>query len=97
MVRKEIFIKAQTAFPVPNRILKNNIGDAHTPYPGEIVFDTRSYRSSETIQKSGYFPSSVSYIKVQKCLSREITSTEKEDVSKDKVLKQVNSSAKWQH
>ena len=39
--------------------------DAHTPQPGEIVFDSMRYRSSETLQISGYFQSSVSYIKVQ--------------------------------
>ena len=42
-----------------------NSRDAHTPQPGEIVFNTMKYRSSETVQRSGYFQSSVSYIKLQ--------------------------------
>ena len=33
--------------------------DARTPQPGEIVFNTMRYRSSETVQRSGYFQSSV--------------------------------------
>ena len=40
-------------------------GDARTPQPGEIIFNTMRYRSSETVQRSGHFESSVSYIKVQ--------------------------------
>ena len=44
---------------------KNSIRDARTPQPGEIVFNTMRYRSSEKIQRSGYFQSSVSYIKLQ--------------------------------
>ena len=44
---------------------KNSIRDARTPQPGEIVFNTMRYRSSETVQRSGYFQSSVSYIKVK--------------------------------
>ena len=44
---------------------KNSIRDAHTPKPGEIVFNTMRNRSSETVQRLGYFHSSVSYIKVQ--------------------------------
>ena len=45
---------------------KNSIRDVHTPQPGEIVFfNTMRYRSSETVQRSGYFQSSVSYIKVK--------------------------------
>ena len=44
--------------------IKNSIKDAGTPQPVEIVFNTMSYRSSETIQRSGYFQSSVSYMKV---------------------------------
>ena len=52
---------------------KNSIGDAHTPQPGKIVFNTMRYRSSETVQRSGYFQfqSSVSYCKVLR-LSMEI-------------------------
>ena len=34
---------------------KNSIRDAHTPQPGEIVFNTMRYRNSETVQRSGYF------------------------------------------
>ena len=45
--------------------IKNSNGDASTPQPGEIVFKTMRYRSSETVQRVGYFQSSVSYIKVQ--------------------------------
>ena len=44
---------------------KNCIRDAHTPQPGEIVFNTLRYRSSETVQRLGYFQSSVSYITVK--------------------------------
>ena len=40
--------------------LKNSIRDAHTPQPGEIVFNTIRYRSSETEHRLGYFQSSVS-------------------------------------
>ena len=43
----------------------NSIRDARTPQSGEIVFNTMRYRSSETVQRSGYFNNSVSYIKVQ--------------------------------
>ena len=45
---------------------ENSIGDACTPQPGEIVFNTMRYISSETVQRSGYFQSSVSYLKLQK-------------------------------
>ena len=45
--------------------IKNSIRDARTPQPGEIVFNTMRYRSSETVQRLGYFKSSVSYIKVK--------------------------------
>ena len=48
-----------------NSSSKNNIGDAHTPQPGELVLNTLRYRSSETVQRSGYFQRSVSYIKLQ--------------------------------
>ena len=34
---------------------KNSISDAYTPQPGEIVFNTMTYRCSETVQRSGYF------------------------------------------
>ena len=44
---------------------KNSIRDAHTQQPGEIVFNNMRYRSSQTVQRSGYFQSSVSYIKLQ--------------------------------
>ena len=44
---------------------KNSIREVHIPQPGEIVFNTMTYRSSETVQRSGYFQSSVSYIKIQ--------------------------------
>ena len=33
--------------------------------PGEIVYNTMTDRSSETVQRSGYFQSSVSYVKVK--------------------------------
>ena len=39
---------------------KNSIRDACTPQPGEIVFNTMRYRSSETVHRLGYFQSSVS-------------------------------------
>ena len=44
--------------------MKNSIRDARTPQPGEIVFNTTRY-SSDRVQRSGDFQSSVSYIKVQ--------------------------------
>ena len=44
---------------------KISIRDTRISQPGEIVFNTMRYRSSETVQRSGYFQSSVSYIKVQ--------------------------------
>ena len=43
---------------------KNSIIDART-LCGEISFNTMTYKSSETVQRSGYFQSSVSYIKVK--------------------------------
>ena len=49
----------------PTGFPKNSIKDARTPQPREIVFNIMRYRSSETVQKLGYFESSVSYIKVQ--------------------------------
>ena len=45
--------------------VKNSIRDARTPQNGEIVFNTMTYRSSETVQRLGYFQHSVTYIKVQ--------------------------------
>ena len=44
---------------------KNSTRDARTPQPGEIVFNTMTYRSSETVQRPEYFQPSVTYIKVQ--------------------------------
>ena len=44
---------------------KNSIRDARTPQHEGIVFNTMMYRSSETVQRLGYFQSSVRYIKVQ--------------------------------
>ena len=41
------------------------VSETPTPQPKEIVFNTMRYRSSETVQRSGYFPSSISYIKVE--------------------------------
>ena len=38
---------------------------ACTPKPGETVFNIMRYRSSETVQSSGHFQSSVSYIMLQ--------------------------------
>ena len=46
------------------KMLENSIRDARTPQPGDIVFNTMRYRSSETVHRLGYFQSSVSYIKV---------------------------------
>ena len=54
---KTVFFKIQNT--------KNSIRDARTPQPGEIVFNTMKYRSSERVQRSGYLQSSVSYIKVK--------------------------------
>ena len=44
---------------------KNSIRDARITQPGEIVFNTMRYGSSETVERSGYFQNSVSYIRVQ--------------------------------
>ena len=38
---------------------ENSIRDARTPQPGEIVFNTMRYRSSEKVQRQGYFQRSV--------------------------------------
>ena len=40
---------------------KSSIGDAHTPQPGEIVFDTMRYKRNETVQRSGDFYSNIRY------------------------------------
>ena len=48
-----------------SKIFKNSIRDAHTPQPGDIVFNAITYRSSETVQRLEYFQHSVTYIKVQ--------------------------------
>ena len=78
--------------------LKNSIRDTRTPQPGEIVFNTMRYKSSETAQTSDYFQSNVSYIKVLiMSVSTENNVYEKENVCKDKVLKQDNSIAREQH
>ena len=45
--------------------LKNCNRDARTPQPVEIFFSTMRYKSCETVQRLGYFQSSVSSIKVQ--------------------------------
>ena len=33
---------------------KNSIREAHTPQPGEIVFNTMKYRNNETVHRSRY-------------------------------------------
>ena len=53
---------AKYAFLRRDAMFQKSIGDARTPQPGEIVFNTMRYRSSETVQSSRYFQSSVSYI-----------------------------------
>ena len=59
--------KAKIISPPRSGVDINSIRDVHTPQPGEIVFKTMTYRSrlSETVQRSGYIQSSVSYIKLQ--------------------------------
>ena len=47
---------------------KNSIGDARTPQPRQNIFNTMRYGSTVSVQSSGYFPSTVSYIKVQTML-----------------------------
>ena len=37
---------------------KNSIRDARTPQPGEIVFNTIRYRSTETVHRLAYFQGS---------------------------------------
>ena len=51
----------------PNNVKaeKNSIRDARTSQPGKIVFNTMTYRSSETVQRPEYFQCSVTCIKVQ--------------------------------
>ena len=44
---------------------EKSIRDACTPQPGEIVFNTMTYRSRKTVQRPGYLQRSVTYIKVQ--------------------------------
>ena len=44
---------------------KNSIRDDRTPQPGKIVFNTMTYRSSETVPRPGYFQRCVTYKKVQ--------------------------------
>ena len=39
----------------PNTNNENSIRDARTPQPGEIVLNTMTYRSSETVQRPEYF------------------------------------------
>ena len=38
-----------------SHILQNTTGDARTPQPREIVFDTMRYRRSEAVKRSGNF------------------------------------------
>ena len=46
--------------------IENSIREASTPQPGEIIFNTMTYRSSETVYlRHKYFQRSVTYIKVQ--------------------------------
>ena len=44
--------------------LENSIRDARTPQLEEIVFNTMTYRSSETVQRPEYFQHSVTDINV---------------------------------
>ena len=44
---------------------QNSIGDTRTPQPREVILNTMRYRSSETVQRTEFFHSSVSYISVQ--------------------------------
>ena len=67
--------------------IENSVRDAHTLQPGEIVFNTMRYRSSEAVQRLGYFQRSVSYIKVQIMFKQKNNTKEKENVCKDKVFK----------
>ena len=65
MVVFVIFLFGANQCSYSSGIKKNSIRDARTPQPGEIVFNTMTYRSSETVQRLGYFQRSVRYIKVQ--------------------------------
>ena len=49
------FCSGEAMLDVETDYIKNSIRDARTPQPGEIVFNTMRYRSSETVQRSGYF------------------------------------------
>ena len=51
--------------PLGETKTKNSIRDTRTPQPGEIVFNTMTYKSSETVQRPEHFQRSVTYIKVQ--------------------------------
>ena len=65
-IKMNKFMKKIKAVSVKlNNQQKNSISDARTPQPVEIVFNTMRYRRSETVQRSGYFQSSVSYINSQ--------------------------------
>ena len=57
-------INSPATLPLPRAII-NSIRDARTLQLGEIIFNNMRYRSSETVQSSGYCQSSVSYVKVQ--------------------------------
>ena len=46
-------------------MIQNSIRDAQTSQPGEIVFNTMTYESRETVQRLGYFQRKVTRIKVQ--------------------------------
>ena len=49
--------------------LLNSIGDTCTPQPGEIEFNTMTYRRSETVQRSeNVRANTVNYVKVQSVL-----------------------------
>ena len=63
MVRNNVLSKSKEARY--GYVLKNIIRDACTPQPWEIVFNTMSNRSTERVQRSGYFQSNVSKIKAQ--------------------------------
>ena len=71
----EIFVKGQRckAFSV----FKNSIWDAHSAQPRDIVLNIMRHKSSETMQWSGHFQSSLSRIKVQKMSTQEMKSEDK--------------------
>ena len=60
-----ISTNSKTIYSKYHQNIKNSIRDARTPQPGEIFFNTMTYRSSVTVQSLRYFQSSASYIKVQ--------------------------------